>query len=274
MNHTTPMILSAAFLASLGTLSTSADETILAEITSCSGVGTVEVTADTRWKVVTDTDTDTVASIDELPLSLSAGASHASAAIQADMSLNVDVRSANAFALNIGRDAACGVLCGGCSVYGNGEMVLAMHLEVHRPTTLRITRYSFWDYDVFPTITLQSEDGDLRTLYGPQTGGIMDGGEFEEFELRPGSHQLVERLRFVGCGPYMGDSQHVGGYIHLDFEFTEATRPADVNGDGTVDGEDLSIILGNWGGGQVNADVNGDGRVDGGDLAMVLGDWS
>jgi hypothetical protein len=48
---------------------------------------------------------------------------------------------------------------------------------------------------------------------------------------------------------------------------------ADVNGDGAVDGTDLSIILGFWGTSNSIADVNDDGIVDGTDLSLVLGYW-
>ena len=52
----------------------------------------------------------------------------------------------------------------------------------------------------------------------------------------------------------------------------------DINGDGVVDGEDLSIILGFWGPcndpSDCPADVDGDGVVNGSDLSIVLGFWS
>jgi hypothetical protein len=47
--------------------------------------------------------------------------------------------------------------------------------------------------------------------------------------------------------------------------------PGDYNGDGVVDGADLTILLGDWGGGA--ADLNGDGIVDGADLTILLGNW-
>lgn len=58
--------------------------------------------------------------------------------------------------------------------------------------------------------------------------------------------------------------------------FTRSS-PADLNGDGAVDGNDLSILLGSWGPCAVEccvADIDGDGVVDGNDLAMLLGAWS
>lgn len=48
--------------------------------------------------------------------------------------------------------------------------------------------------------------------------------------------------------------------------------PADLNGDGSVDGADLGNLLGQWGG-NGSADLNDDGVVDGADLGALLGAW-
>jgi hypothetical protein len=51
--------------------------------------------------------------------------------------------------------------------------------------------------------------------------------------------------------------------------------PADLNGDGVVDGADLGLLLGEWGACQgCGGDLNGDGAVDGADLGLLLGAWS
>lgn len=47
----------------------------------------------------------------------------------------------------------------------------------------------------------------------------------------------------------------------------------DVNGDGFVNGNDLAILLGNWGGSGAG-DVTGNGLVNGDDLAIVLSAWT
>lgn len=52
-----------------------------------------------------------------------------------------------------------------------------------------------------------------------------------------------------------------------------APNPADLNGDGHVDGADLGILLGSWGQSGVAADINHDGHVDGADLGVLLGSW-
>ena len=48
--------------------------------------------------------------------------------------------------------------------------------------------------------------------------------------------------------------------------------PGDLNSDGSVDGQDLGILLGAWGG-RGPADLNGDLVVDGIDLGILLGSW-
>ena len=64
-----------------------------------------------------------------------------------------------------------------------------------------------------------------------------------------------------------------GGPIDVGEEPPPAC-PADLNGDGKVDGGDLGILLGNFGkkGGGIG-DINGDGLVDGGDIGLMLGFW-
>ena len=47
----------------------------------------------------------------------------------------------------------------------------------------------------------------------------------------------------------------------------------DLNGDGVVDGADLSILLGEWNQASEDGDLNSDGIVDGADLTILLGNW-
>jgi hypothetical protein len=48
--------------------------------------------------------------------------------------------------------------------------------------------------------------------------------------------------------------------------------PADLDGTGTVDGGDLGLMLGQWGG-PGSGDLDGSGFVDGADLGLLLGAW-
>ena len=47
----------------------------------------------------------------------------------------------------------------------------------------------------------------------------------------------------------------------------------DLNCDEVVDGQDLSLVLGAWGGSERAMDLDGSCTVDGGDLALILGNW-
>ena len=51
------------------------------------------------------------------------------------------------------------------------------------------------------------------------------------------------------------------------------TVVGDLNGDGRVDGADLAILLGAWGGSGLG-DLDGSGSVNGADLAILLGAWT
>jgi hypothetical protein len=52
------------------------------------------------------------------------------------------------------------------------------------------------------------------------------------------------------------------------------SNPADVNGDGAVNGLDLSVLLGAWGTSSAAADIDGNGIVDALDLAQLLAAWT
>ena len=88
-----------------------------------------------------------------------------------------------------------------------------------------------------------------------------------------------------GIWAVMGASEITDGRMILAsarrgpaFDVTELVRlvpvrPADLNGDGAVNGDDLGILLGAWGPGSGAADLNHDGYVDGTDLGRLLGEW-
>ncbi len=62
----------------------------------------------------------------------------------------------------------------------------------------------------------------------------------------------------------------------LSIELGELPCPGDLDGDGAVNGSDLSQVLGFWGpcsNETCPADLNGDGSVTGADLSIILGYW-
>lgn len=75
----------------------------------------------------------------------------------------------------------------------------------------------------------------------------------------------------VKLGPYA-----VLVYSQGDCDWPSDFDAADLNEDGSIDGLDLAILLGAWGGsggGAGSGDINGDGSIDGADLGVFLGRW-
>lgn len=86
-------------------------------------------------------------------------------------------------------------------------------------------------------------DGPWLLIGAPGSGGIASG---------VGSAFVID----LSCGP----TQFIG-------------VPADLSGDGMVNGKDLALLLGAWGSRGVG-DLDGSGVCDGADLAILLGHWS
>ncbi len=114
----------------------------------------------------------------------------------------------------------------------------------------------------------------LETV-GP-AGPEADGGWFRVcFRV----NQFIEpsanvRLRFnasdLGSGSVVEAA--IDGLEVRVIECDEATGP-DLDGNGIVNGADLAILLGSWGG-SGTGDLDGNGEVNGADLAILLGAWN
>lgn len=103
-----------------------------------------------------------------------------------------------------------------------------------------------WDLPIDP---LASEPFDLPTILPPgQTAHLLVTGEFGQ----------VSTSRFLDLS--------ISGLGEATCSF------ADLNDDCLVDGTDLGIVLGSWGG-RGPADLNDDGVVGSIDLALVLASW-
>ncbi|MDG2031474.1 MAG: choice-of-anchor B family protein [Phycisphaerales bacterium] len=87
------------------------------------------------------------------------------------------------------------------------------------------------------------------------------------------------RVRFTAADENAGSVIEAGiDGLSIDVvSCDDASILADINNDGLVDGQDLSIVLGFWGAcedpGNCPADLTLDGIVDGQDLSIVLGFW-
>jgi hypothetical protein len=80
-------------------------------------------------------------------------------------------------------------------------------------------------------------------------------------------------LTTAGCRIYTRDAFIEGTVDDYQNIIVLTDCPADLDGDGVVNGLDLAILLATWGGPNVIADFNDDGVVDGQDLTVMLAAW-
>ena len=85
------------------------------------------------------------------------------------------------------------------------------------------------------------------------------------------------RLRFTASDNDPGSVVEAGvDAIRVTLAGCPGGNPADINGDGFVNGVDLAALLSKWGTACEGCpeDINGDGTVLGQDLAAVLAAWT
>ena len=79
-------------------------------------------------------------------------------------------------------------------------------------------------------------------------------------------------IAFFGDASIVASSTTETSWVQANGVYT--CPSADLDGDCTVTGADLAILLGAWGTAGCIADLNFDGVVNGADLALLLGEWS
>lgn len=123
-----------------------------------------------------------------------------------------------------------------------------------------------WISDIDPSANMAYDAagvdvGDVDFSYTPSSSNVASA-----------SLQVI--VKGVGVDAYYSGVQW---FIPNTVSSTTPPMPGDVNGDGTVDALDLSVVLNNWGkSGQTYAqgDLNSDGTVDALDLSIILTNWS
>lgn len=96
-----------------------------------------------------------------------------------------------------------------------------------------------------------------------------------------GQPESISGFKFDGAGEYFllvsgGAASNIQLY-DLSVSISEGRspgNPADLDGNGVVDGADLGILLNQWGSAGGSADIDGNGGVDGSDLALLLTNWT
>ncbi len=178
---------------------------------------------------------------------------------------------------------------------GQGEygitQTLAAVLEPERTYTLRVeigniasgTAMSgdFLDLNGFPGYRIDLLAGGV--VIGQDDNGLAGAipeGEFATSTIVVSTSALHPQLgqslavRLVNLN--ILDPMFPGANIEVDFDdvrldVVSAGNPADLDGNGSVDGADLGILLSSWG--SAKADLDGDGTTDGADLGLLLSAW-
>ncbi len=152
-----------------------------------------------------------------------------------------------------------------------------------------IVNQSGEDFLVGPSLAVIPVSGTLiETPAGYLLAGTAEGTQtFDEptqqdFPPQPTDVPTVLPPGSVAHLIVSGTANGVSGESTFVVDFsglgTEIAPPADLNGDGIVNGADLAILLAAWGPcppkGACPADLNDDGIVNGADLAILLGEWT
>ncbi|MDA0802466.1 MAG: M14 family zinc carboxypeptidase [Planctomycetota bacterium] len=128
--------------------------------------------------------------------------------------------------------------------------------------------------DTFP-IEISGDDGATwQPLETIPANGSTNAWVFKSYEIASiASPTAAMRLRFRAQD--LGSGSIVEAAID-DFQVSISGCPSsegDLNGDGSVNGADLALLLGAWGN-SAAGDLDGNGSTDGADLALLLGAWT
>ena len=139
--------------------------------------------------------------------------------------------------------------------------------------------------------------GNAISIYEVSTDGASDVRDVESldgFAFEPVSKELILDLGDLGItldnvegitfGPNLPDGRrtlilvsdnnfNAAGQFTQFLAFAVTGCAGDLDADGTIDGEDLGLLLTLWGEGDSQADLNQDGVVDAADLALLLAGW-
>jgi hypothetical protein len=89
----------------------------------------------------------------------------------------------------------------------------------------------------------------------------------------PAPEDHAEMLGLQGTWNDISDNTASAHLAIVEMPRSGPACPADLDGDGSVSGADLGLLLGQWGFGSGSADLDDDGFVSGSDLGLLLGQW-
>jgi hypothetical protein len=156
------------------------------------------------------------------------------------------------------------------------------------PTVNANGRTAFLGQLTGPGVTSANREGIWLVEEDGGTTLVARQGEF--VEVAPGdTRQIFGLSALLSTGVDTGEARGIDDAddLVLTINFTDlssaivrasvpAAEPGDLNDDGLVNGADLGLLLGAWGGCPAGcaADMNTDGVVDGADLGLLLGLWT
>ena len=132
-----------------------------------------------------------------------------------------------------------------------------------------------WVGDGYCDGTSQDFNADL-CCYDGGTPGAFDGGDCTAEECGgsgdPTGACCVDTTCSISTeADCSGEWQ--GADTACDTDTCGSDCPGDFNGDGSIGGGDLTILLAAWGTSNDDYDLNGDGEIGGGDLTILLASW-
>jgi hypothetical protein len=132
-------------------------------------------------------------------------------------------------------------------------------------------------YDVIGPVAFQWRRNGVSIVDGPGGaslgGGTVSGSSGTLSFSNPSVSLTISGIRPSDAGSYSVAFTNSCGSASSSYVLVAVPNGClgDLNGDRGVNGADLGLLLGSWGGAQF--DLNGDGVVTGADLGILLGAW-
>lgn len=156
--------------------------------------------------------------------------------------------------------------------------VLQLGFSIAEASDARLLGSISIDPDSFSTawVSLEYFDGfTWITLYSSLFLPTQEGPFDHTRTLYPGQYRIVAHATGYAIAPSRPVQTSTWSY-DLQIGDVPPECPSDINATGTVDGQDLGILLAGWGPcgtAACAADINGDDTVDGIDLGTLLAGW-
>ena len=169
---------------------------------------------------------------------------------------------------------------GGGVHFDNGGELAEMTNCIVVGNTAGLEGQNFYGFDASPAVSISYscvEGGIAGTgnidadpsFVDPSTGDFRLANDSACIDMGLDAIVEIDAVDLDGNERIVGVAVDMGSYENQD---AGNTCPGDLDGSGSVDGADLTLLLGGWGGAG-NGDLDGSGTIDGADLTVLLGSW-